>query len=125
MSPNWEREEKHKKVSKVLEEIAAEVRASNIQASASEFSYLTFSLMRQVDASYFVLSSVAIAYVMQKAPYVFPIVGGRKVEHLHANIEALDVVLTPEHIKKIEGAVPFELGFPANFIVSVSTDVFL
>ncbi|PBK99004.1 hypothetical protein ARMGADRAFT_1124135 [Armillaria gallica] len=25
-----------------------------------------------------------------KTPYVFPIIGGRKVEHLKANIEALD-----------------------------------
>lgn len=28
------------------------------------------------------ISAVAIAYVMQKVPYVFPIIGGRKVEHL-------------------------------------------
>nr|VWO95623.1 Cytochrome P450 monooxygenase AKT7 (EC (AK-toxin biosynthesis protein 7) [Ganoderma boninense] len=91
MNPNWEREEKHKKVAKVLEEIAAEVSATNIQA-------------------------VAIAYVMQKIPYVFPIVGGRKVEHLNTNLEALDIALTPEHIKKIEGAVPFDLGFPGGFI---------
>lgn len=55
---------------------------------------------------------------MQKTPYVFPIIGGRKVEHLHANIEALDIALTPEHIKRIEGAVPFELGFPTAFVVS-------
>lgn len=60
---------------------------------------------------------------MQKMPYVFPIVGGRKVEHLNANLEALDVVLTPEHIKKIEGAVPFEPGFPMGFIVSAAVDI--
>ena len=62
--------------------------------------------------------AVAIAYVMQKIPYVFPIVGGRKVEHLHANLEALDIALTAEHIRKIEGAVPFDAGFPYNMIVS-------
>lgn len=61
---------------------------------------------------------MAIAYLLQKTPYVFPIVGGRKVEHLHANIEALSVVLTPEHIKQIEGVVPFDVGFPGNMIVS-------
>lgn len=55
---------------------------------------------------------------MQKTPFVFPIVGGRKVEHLHANLEALDVVLADEHIKQIEGAVPFDLGFPHSMIVS-------
>ncbi|KAL1948551.1 hypothetical protein VTO73DRAFT_12626 [Trametes versicolor] len=88
---NWERDETQKKVSAVLETVASEVGASNIQA-------------------------VAIAYVMQKTPYVFPIIGGRKVEHLHANIEALNIALTPEHIKRIEGAVPFELGFPTAFV---------
>ena len=56
---------------------------------------------------------------MQKVPYVFPIVGGRKVEHLEANIQALDIALTDAHIKKIEAASPFELGFPNEFIVSL------
>ena len=55
---------------------------------------------------------------MQKVPYVFPIVGGRKVEHLHANLKALDVALTDAHIRKIETAVPFELGVPHDLAVS-------
>lgn len=61
---------------------------------------------------------MAIAYVLQKTPYVFPIVGGRKVEQLTANIEALEIALTKEHIKEIESVVPFDLGFPHNFFVS-------
>jgi hypothetical protein len=32
---------------------------------------------------------------MQKTPYVFPIVGGRKVSHLIANIEVSCEVLVP------------------------------
>ena len=52
-------------------------------------------------------------------PYVFPIVGGRKVEHLHANLEALDVALTDAHIRRIETAVPFELGVPHDLAVSL------
>jgi len=36
------------------------------------------------------ITSVALAYVMRKAPYVFPIVGGRKVEHLKGNIEGTE-----------------------------------
>jgi aryl-alcohol dehydrogenase-like predicted oxidoreductase len=32
-------------------------------------------------------TSIALAYVSQKLPYVFPIVGGRKIEHLrHCSI---------------------------------------
>ena len=66
-----------------------------------------------------ILSLVAIAWVMQKVPYVFLIVGGRTVEHLEANLEALKIALSPEQIKFLEGAVPFDKGFPYNFIVSV------
>ena len=45
---------------------------------------------------------MAIAYVMQKTPYVFPIIGGRKVEHLQSNLEALSVSLTSKHIAYLE-----------------------
>ena len=58
-----------------------------------------------------VILAVAVAYVMQKTPYVFPILGGRKVEQLYANIQALDVALSDEHIKRIEAASPFDKGF--------------
>lgn len=51
---------------------------------------------------------------MQKTPYVFPVVGGRKVEHLLANIEALDISLSPEQIAYLEGVLPFDVGFPNN-----------
>ena len=63
---------------------------------------------------------VAIAYLMQKTPYVFPIIGGRKVEHLLANIEALEITLTNDHIKYLESVVQFEPGFPYWMIVSLS-----
>ena len=62
--------------------------------------------------------AVAIAWVMQKAPYVFPIIGGRKIEHLYANIEALDISLTPEQLELLGNIVPFNKGFPYNFFVS-------
>ncbi|PHH66763.1 hypothetical protein CDD81_5895 [Ophiocordyceps australis] len=62
------------------------------------------------------ITSVAIAYVMHKTPYVFPLVGGRKLEHLKSNIEALTVQLDDKDIKEIESAVPFDLGFPQNFL---------
>ena len=61
---------------------------------------------------------MAIAYVLHKTPYVFPIIGGRKVEHLYANIEALDIALSDEQIKELESAVPFDPGFPTSFFVS-------
>lgn len=62
------------------------------------------------------ITSVAMAYVLHKAPYVFPICGGRKVEHLEGNIEALKLELSDEDIDEIEKAYPFDIGFPHNFL---------
>lgn len=64
------------------------------------------------------LTSVALAYVMHKSPYVFPIVGGRNIEHLKGNIEALKLHLTDADIDEIESAAPFDLGFPSNMLYS-------
>ncbi|KAK9453382.1 hypothetical protein V1511DRAFT_505557 [Dipodascopsis uninucleata] len=62
------------------------------------------------------LHAVALAYIMHKAPFVFPIVGQRKVEHLKANVASLSVKLTPEDVDKIDSAVPFDPGFPMSFL---------
>ncbi|GHJ85225.1 hypothetical protein NliqN6_1627 [Naganishia liquefaciens] len=67
----------------------------------------------QVDS----VTVIALAYVLHKAPYVFPIIGGRKVEHLQSNIKALDLKLTDAQIKEIEDVQPnWDPGFPHNFI---------
>lgn len=62
------------------------------------------------------LTAVALAYVMQKTPNVFPIIGGRKVEHLKDNIQALSLKLSDEQIKYLENQTEFDVGFPGNFI---------
>lgn len=62
------------------------------------------------------ITSVALAYVLHKYPYVYPIVGGRKVEHLKGNIEALGLELSEEEIGGIEEASGFQVGFPMNFL---------
>lgn len=62
------------------------------------------------------VTAIALAYVLAKAPNVFPIVGGRKIEHLHDNIRALSIELTEEQIKYLESVQPFDIGFPNNFI---------
>ncbi|KAF2268828.1 aryl-alcohol dehydrogenase-like protein [Lojkania enalia] len=62
------------------------------------------------------ITSVALAYVMHKAPYVFPIVGGRKVEHLKGNIEALGLQLSDEEVDSIDEQTNFDIGFPMSFL---------
>lgn len=92
---DWLRNEDEKKMSAALEKVAKEVGTEHVTA-------------------------VAIAYVMQKVPYVFPIIGGRKVEHLMGNIEGLKLSLSEEQIEYLESILPFDLGFPANVLVSKS-----
>ncbi|RDW73444.1 hypothetical protein BP6252_07351 [Coleophoma cylindrospora] len=62
------------------------------------------------------ITGIALAYVMHKYPYVFPIVGGRKVEQLKGNIEALAVELSDEDITAIEAGADFDIGFPMSMI---------
>lgn len=62
------------------------------------------------------ITSVALAYVRSKYPFVYPIVGGRKIEHLQGNIEALGLELSAQEVEEIDSAVDFEVGFPMNFL---------
>jgi len=63
------------------------------------------------------LTGIALAYVMHKAPDVFPVIGGRKIEHFNENIAALNVRLTDQEIKEIEDAgESFKMGFPHDFL---------
>lgn len=93
VNPDWKRNDQEKAMSAALDKVAKEVGAKH-------------------------LTAIAIAYVMQKTPYVFPIIGSRKVEQLEANFDALEITLTPEHIKYLESIVPFDPGFPMTMIVS-------
>jgi len=62
------------------------------------------------------LLQVALTYVMKKTPYVFPIVGARKVDHLKGSIAALKVNLSEEEVEKVESAYEFDYGFPHTFL---------
>lgn len=69
------------------------------------------------------VTAIALAYVMSKTPNVFPIVGGRKVEHLKDNIQALKIKLTSEQIEYLESQKPFSVGFPNDVSPSLHSDM--
>ncbi|KAF9012087.1 arylalcohol dehydrogenase [Hymenopellis radicata] len=100
LSGPWERNEEEIKMSRALQKVATEVGAKSI-------------------------TSIAIAYVMHKTTNVFPIIGGRKVEHLKGNLEALDVSLSPEQIKYIDSINQFDPGFPHSLFGDGTTTVFM
>lgn len=60
------------------------------------------------------IQQIALAYVMQKALHVIPLVGGRKVENLQDNIKALGISLGDEQIQRLDDIKPFDIGFPMN-----------
>ncbi|KAK7441392.1 putative aryl-alcohol dehydrogenase aad14 [Stygiomarasmius scandens] len=86
-----ERSEQEVAMSRALEKVAREVGAKSIRA-------------------------VAIAYLLQKTTYVFPVLGGRKPENWEQNIEALDISLSVAQLKELEEVVPIDPGFPHNFV---------
>jgi len=90
----------------------------NIQGmGASETDIKVSKVLEKIaNAKSTLITSVAMAYVMHKSPNVFPIVGGRKIEHLKGNIEALSLKLSREEIDEIDEASNFQPGFPHNFI---------
>ncbi|KAL4873579.1 hypothetical protein BDV12DRAFT_208517 [Aspergillus spectabilis] len=71
------------------------------------------------------LPAVALAYLLHKTPYVFPIIGQRKIDHLKANVEALSLELSKEDMDKIDTAVPFGPLFPMDFIFHGKYDLTL
>lgn len=86
-----EQSEDERRMSEALEEVANELGTGSIQ-------------------------QVALAYILSKARYVIPMVGGRKVEHLEDNIKALSLKLTDKQVEKLESVKPFDIGFPLTMI---------
>lgn len=62
------------------------------------------------------ITSIAAAYVLHKAPYVFPLIGCRTLEHVKGTVNALDVRLSQQEIEEIEAVHSFDPGFPHNFL---------
>ena len=77
---------------------------------------ISVALEKVAKAKGTVITGIAMAYVMHKAPNVYPIVGGRSVKHLKSNIEALAITLTDEEMDEIDAAVPFDVGFPMSML---------
>jgi len=86
--PDWQRTEIERKAASALEKVGKEL-GDDISVAA-----------------------VAIAYVMHKTPYVFPLVGGRKISQLQDNIKALSITLTPKQMEYLDSEAPFIPGFP-------------
>jgi aryl-alcohol dehydrogenase-like predicted oxidoreductase len=99
-----------------LQKKSSEGRKNPNNVNTPEMQAVTAVLSKLATKKETEITSIAMAYVMHKAPYVFPIVGGRKIEHLKGNIAGLAVELSNEEIDEIEDAVPFKIGFPLSML---------
>ena len=69
------------------------------------------SVSKQTDHS---MAQVALAWLRHRPVPVIPILGARTVSQLQDNLGSLDLVLTAEQMKSLDGASQIELGFPQS-----------
>jgi aryl-alcohol dehydrogenase-like predicted oxidoreductase len=70
-------------------------------------------------------AQVAIAWTRSRSAAVHPLVGVSTVEQLTENLGALDLVLPDDAVGRLEAAVEFERGFPADFIAECEPSPFV
>lgn len=61
-------------------------------------------------------SQVALAWTRHHHRALLPILGARTADQLRANLDAATLRLPDDAVRALEDAVPFERGFPADFI---------
>ena len=61
-----------------------------------------------------VMAQVALAWLRHQTVPVIPIIGARKVSQLQDNLASLDLELSAEQLKSLDGASRLELGFPQS-----------
>uniref|UniRef100_A0A0W0FVU0 NADP-dependent oxidoreductase domain-containing protein n=1 Tax=Moniliophthora roreri TaxID=221103 RepID=A0A0W0FVU0_MONRR len=101
--------EERKKTGELVRPYTAEGQSSLEETTSAALE----KIGHEVGAS---LTAVALAYCLMRCSYVFPVVGGRKVEQLLDNIKALEISLSEEQVKYLESQSPFDPGFPFNIM---------
>lgn len=59
-------------------------------------------------------ASVALAWVRSRAGVSSTLIGARRIDQLKTNLDSLDVILTPEQMKKLDDVSRPKLNFPAD-----------
>ena len=60
------------------------------------------------------MAQVALAWLRHRTVPVIPIIGARKVSQLQDNLASLDLELSAEQLRSLDGASRIELGFPQS-----------
>jgi aryl-alcohol dehydrogenase-like predicted oxidoreductase len=60
------------------------------------------------------MAQVALAWLRYQTVPVIPIIGARKASQLRDNLASLDLELSAEQLKSLDGASRIEIGFPQS-----------
>jgi len=60
------------------------------------------------------MAQVALAWLLHQTVPVIPIIGARKLSQLQDNLASLELELTAEQLKSLDGASRIDLGFPQS-----------
>jgi aryl-alcohol dehydrogenase-like predicted oxidoreductase len=60
------------------------------------------------------MAQVALAWLRYQSVPLIPIIGARKVSQLQDNLASLNMELSAEHLKSLDGASRIEPGFPQS-----------
>jgi aryl-alcohol dehydrogenase-like predicted oxidoreductase len=63
-------------------------------------------------------AQVALAWLRQRPGVVVPILGARTRAQIESNLAGLDLVLSPDQLRRLEGPSAPSLGFPQAFLAS-------
>ncbi len=66
------------------------------------------------------MATVALSWVHNRPGVTSTIIGARTMEHLEANLKALDFKLSPEHTAALDAASEPKLNFPYDFNMNLS-----
>ena len=66
------------------------------------------------------IPTVALAWVQNRPGVASTVLGARTVEHLNANLQALELHLSPEQIGRLDAVSKPTLNFPADFNANLS-----
>jgi len=64
-------------------------------------------------------SAVSLAWLLAKPQVTSTIFGARSIAQLEGNVAASDLALTPEHVKRLDEASTFDLGYPYAFMNNI------
>lgn len=93
-----------------------EGRAPFLTMSSENETAVATTLQRIAETHETTVTSIALAYLQHKGPYIFPVIGVRTIEQIEGNIQALQVALSDVEMEQIESAAPFDFGFPHNWL---------